>query len=341
LNSTRQNKNTDIQIVSYLNKNLKKTESKKYNTNQIIETIASICIDNHYDSYLDFETFDKAFMKENWKGLLSKELFSFFDLNITIKKRIYSLVNGLNKMPFDREFILKNYEFNEQGKEYIVYPSLNKKPKRLLVLFSGNGNRKTYNRYSWYWDINQKWEQDTIYLFINDTSNHWYVGTEDKPEFKIYQKIINSVMSDFNISNEFVYCIGGSMGGYASLLFSIKMGLRAAISIHPQINYKSVCKYNQDYWKLGIEETGKNFLNLEDVVHHTKKLPIIYIEHGTCEADLSAANTFINEARKKECFLINRKTASTEHNTDNPSKTSIESLIQYIENLGYIDEYIK
>ena len=51
----------------------------------------------------------------------------------------------------------------------------------MIILFSGLSGHKTYNRYSWYWDENEKWEQDTVYLFLNDLKEEWYVGNENKP----------------------------------------------------------------------------------------------------------------------------------------------------------------
>ena len=111
------------------------------------------------------------------------EFYKNFPLRDNNVKLIIKELYGF--MPFSKENILKKYQKIHKNKTYLFYPG--KKVKRLIILMTGYIDYVSYNRFSWYWDEEEKWERDTAYLFLCDVSKHWYVGVEgdkDKDIFK-------------------------------------------------------------------------------------------------------------------------------------------------------------
>jgi len=312
-----------------------------YNTNKIVEIVAAKIKNSYLDllNYNSFDTWKEKYLKiENKiKTIFPENVQQNFPLHDDVLKLVIKVL--FNKMPFSKPYILKKYEHEFKEKSYLLFPA--KKPKRLIILFSGLSGHKTYNRYSWYWDEGEMWERDTVYLFLNDLDEHWYVGTDKKPTREIYIKIIQHVLNKFKIDRRNTFTVGGSMGAYGALLFAIDMGLKGAIAIHPQTNYKSVRKHKANDWEEKIRESGAQFYDLDDFIFKRDYIPFIYIEYGDYESDKEAAEKFIHQLQKREIFIIIRKTANKGHVTNNPSKTTIESIISTFENTGFDDEFIK
>lgn len=310
-----------------------------YNTLDIILSVSFAIETNGYSSLLKYSNWNDwndfyLSVEDEIRDLCPIKTRDSFPLNNGVKKLIINELCSI--MPFDRDYIFKKYESIHKDKPYLFFPAL--KAKKLLILFSGNGSHKTYNRYSWYWDEKELWDsQDTAYLFITDPDNTWYCGNEGDEDPSIYAEIINMKIKDLGIPRDSVYTIGGSMGGYAAVRYAIECELRGAISIHPQVNLSGVKKHHDREWEMKIKKAGTNFIALNDLVFHKNKLPLLYIENGAYESDLVQVNDLLEEYRKKECLVIHRKTNSLEHKTNNPSKESIDSLIHFWENLGFND----
>ncbi|WHP04459.1 hypothetical protein QLH32_10295 [Acinetobacter corruptisaponis] len=79
-------------------------------------------------------------------------------------------------MKWDRNYVREKYGISMLGIDGIFFPA--KKAKRLLVFFSSMGKDR-YDRYSWFWDENENWEE-TSYLFLKDDSFHYFLGTDEK-----------------------------------------------------------------------------------------------------------------------------------------------------------------
>ncbi|WP_396587489.1 hypothetical protein [Bermanella sp. R86510] len=314
---------------------------ENYNTDEFVDYIVSIIGLNDFGltipiNFLEFE--DKFTLIENEiQDSCPKFMEKDFPISAEVRKLIYKKITGL--MPFSKSYILKRYERVHKGVEYLFYPSL--VSERLLIFFTGRTSYKTYNRYSWYWDETEKWQGSTSVLFLNDVENLWYVGAEENPSMFKFIEIIENTIQEIGIKKDSVFSIGGSMGGYAALLYAYQCKLRAAISIHPRLSFKAAKKYNERQGENDITICGRNFIDIEDLVHRTNHIPLIYLEHGTCRADEYPTASFIEELRSKSCFFINRKTDNPEHFTKNPSKKTVESLIEFFEHLGYEDKYVQ
>lgn len=314
---------------------------ENYNTIEFVDYVSKV-IETNYLDINESSTFSEL---EEKLILNNSELIDFcpgfmakdFPINEDVRKLIYKKITG--KMPFSKNYILKKYERSHSGINYLFYPSL--VSERLLIFFTGRAPHKTYNRYSWYWDETETWQGTTSFLFLNDIDNLWYVGAEDSPSMFKYIEIIEKTIKDIGIKKDSVFSIGGSMGGYAALLYAYVCKLRAVISIHPRLSFKAAKKYNERQGENDITICGRNFIDIEDLVHRSNHIPLIYLEHGTCRADDYPTASLIEELRSKSCFLINRKTDNPEHFTKNPSKKTVESLIELFENLGYEDEYVQ
>jgi len=235
------------------------------------------------------------------------------------------------RMPFSRSYIFRHYEHQHGGKDYLVFPVCGRRPQRLLVIFSGNVGRKTYNRYSWYWDEQEQWQGDTVCLFLNDIDSHWYVGRAGSQERTVYRDIILRVMQQHCLPASAVITVGGSMGGYAAILYAVELGLRAAIAVHPQLCFRSALRYKEGSWEASLRECGENFRDLSDEIFRHNQRPVIYLEHGDCEADLVGFDDLLAALRRRESLAILRKTANSGHLTDNPSRRQIDALVTFIE----------
>lgn len=246
---------------------------------------------------------------------------------------VYSEIFG--KMPFSRSYVIRNYEHNLEGKDYLLFPSNRVSPSRLLVLFSGNVGRKTYNRYSWYWDETEHWLSDTVCLFLNDVDSHWYVGKAGENDRLVYKKIITSIMARFDLNPSSVITIGGSMGGYGAIIFAVELGLKAAIAVHPQLCFRSALRYKEISWEKSFRECGENFRDVADEVFRFDRRPVVYIENGDCEVDQVGFDELLYALRKRNSLVILRKTDNADHLTDSPSKKKIDSIVNFVESFDF------
>lgn len=258
------------------------------------------------------------------KPVLPEAVLGNYPLRDEVLKQVYSLLFG--HMPFSKEYILKHYEHKSAaGLQYLLYPAT--AARRLVVLFSGIGPHKTYNRYSWYWDPTQRWEGDTAYLFINDLTHRWYVGDEAAPTRPAYRTLIQSVMKRFGLSPKQVFTVGGSMGGYGALLYAVEMGLGGAICVNPQLNAKSTARHRSGDWLPKIQSCGLNFTDADDLVHLYDKLPPIYLEYCEYEADRDAAERLLDSLRQRAHFVLVKKVGRADHVTLSPKKDKVEALL--------------
>ncbi|OOF43714.1 hypothetical protein BKK51_11215 [Rodentibacter trehalosifermentans] len=250
---------------------------------------------------------------------------------LPLRKDVWKLAvkEMYGKMPFSKEYVLKNYRKITDEIPYLFYPS--KRPERLIILFTGYINYESYNRFSWYFDETEKWDSDTAYLFLGDQSLHWYVGTQSNPQMNIYKKIIMNTLDTLNLSPDKAYSIGASMGGYAAILFATICGLKGAISVHPQLCRKSSERYHLDNWKRKFSECGSNFIDLEDIILKYPYTPSIYLEVGRHPADEAGLEEFIKSINSKNSLFILKRIDTPQHETKNPSKNFIEDTIKFFE----------
>ncbi|MDR3178319.1 MAG: adenylyltransferase/cytidyltransferase family protein [Campylobacteraceae bacterium] len=230
---------------------------------------------------------------------------------------------------WDRDYVRKKYGFTYLGLNGIYYPC--EKAKRLMVLFSSMGKDR-FDRYSWFWQTDEIWI-DTAYLFIKDDSFRYFLGTDEKPMKDSVRKTIQFYMTKCNVTNEQVFCVGGSMGGYSAIYFALYVGLRGAIVCNPQVSYRAAQMHEYANWERYIREIGSQWYDL-DVFYHkygSKQKPALYLEYGDYMADKQAAESLISSLIKQECLLIVRKTKWTGHTVNALLKQTIENAINYFE----------
>lgn len=262
------------------------------------------------------------------------EFYKNFPLRDNNVKLIIKELYGF--MPFSKENILKRYQKKYKNKMYLFYPG--KKVKRLIILMTGYIDYVSYNRFSWYWDEEEKWERDTAYLFLCDVSKHWYVGMEGEQDKEIYKEIIEGKLMELNLSSKDAYIIGASMGGYASLLFGIECGLGGIISVHPQLSKKSAYRYHKSDWILKINECGINFIEVDDLIAKTDNIPPLYLEIGRNPADQCGLKGVLEVLNNKKCFLLLNRTQTCEHDTKSPDRLKIEKLISVFDYINKSSE---
>lgn len=304
---------------------------EKFSTQQIVDSVAWAILCKASPIPSDWVGFFDVFrdIERSISDFLPLALVQHFPLNEDVAKLIYAEISGA--MPFMKDYILKNYEKSKSGVDYLLYPSFSGEVKRLVVFFSGNVGRKTYNRYSWYWDEKEQWVGDSVYLFLNDIDSHWYVGKDGDPKRSIYAEIIRETLMDYGLPVNSAITVGGSMGGYAAILFAVELNLGAAIAVHPQIGRQSALRYKEDSWERKIRECGDNFRELPDEIYRYGNRPAIYLEHGSCPADISGVEDLLMALRYKKSLVVLHRSDSDNHLTDNPSKQQVESLIDFFE----------
>lgn len=240
-------------------------------------------------------------------------------------------------MKWDREYVRRKYEKQKYGRWLIYYPAQN--PKRLVIVFGSMSNDR-YDRYSWFWQENEIWEE-TSYLFLKDDEMHYFLGTDEKPLKDTYFRIIREYTALNNLTNTNVHCVGGSMGGYSAIYYASVLGLNSAITCNPQIDFKSTIAHQYYNWERQIREMGSQWYDLDKLILKHKKVPNIYIEYGNYLADKLAAENIIKSVQMHNGVIIVRKTTWEEHTVNALSKQTIESCIHFFENLGFNDTFIE
>ncbi|WP_315132117.1 hypothetical protein [Achromobacter marplatensis] len=237
-------------------------------------------------------------------------------------------------MKWDSGYVRKKYAVNMLGQHGIFYPGQN--TKRLVVGFSSMGKDR-YDRYSWFWEDSEVWDE-TAYLFLKDDSFRYFLGNDDCPLSQTFRKIILHHMESCGVSASQVFCIGGSMGGYAAIYYAALLGLNGAIVANPQLDYASSRAHSFQNWERQIRETGAQWYDLGEFVLKWEKIPNIYIEYGNYFADRFAAERFLRTlSQAHNSLVISRKTDWSGHTVDCLSRKTIESAIYFFENHGFGD----
>jgi len=246
-------------------------------------------------------------------GLLCSYIFSSTCLaHIHESKKNYSI-----------EYIKKKYETSVYGIDCLFYPA--KTPKKLYILFTGAVSN-IYTMYSWFWKENEDWK-NTAYLFLKDDDVRAYLGTEKNPKLSIYQAVIEHFIQYCDIPHKSVYTLGHSMGGFAAIYFTLKLGLGGALTLRPQINWKIASHF------FSSKKLGNLWVDLDKMIHQTNHYPIIYIQFGEYPADKDAALTLLEELKHVPSFTIIEKSMNPNHSGYYPTKAFIKTTFNYIEQI--------
>jgi pimeloyl-ACP methyl ester carboxylesterase len=234
-------------------------------------------------------------------------------------------------MKWNSKYVREKYGIHMLGQHGMYYPC--SAAKRLIVVFSSMGKDR-YDRYSWFWQEDEHWI-DSAYLFLKDDSFHYFLGTDERPLSQSFRKIILHHMSLAGVTEDQVFTIGGSMGGYAAIYYASLMQLNGAVVTNPQLDYASTRAHSYSNWERQIREIGSQWYDLGDFIFKWPHIPNIYIEYGNYRADSIAAEKFISAARVGPSLVIVRKADWEDHTVDSLSKKTIESAIFFFENHGF------
>ncbi len=289
------------------------------NTIEIIDYVAKSFHSDISLTELDFKEWALVYRywEQNW---LDEEVKDHIPLREPVIKLVYKTLYG--KMPFDKEYVLKNYEKVTDGIEYLYYPS--EKPKNIMVFFSGYSERKTYNRYSWYWDEKEAWDTDTIYLFVRDPENYWYSECRFLPKLR---SALERCVTEVGLSFDDCIFIGGSMGGYGALRYGIELNVGGVVAIHPQLELDATKLHHDVTWFNNISHVSDSFVDISTIVNGS--LPKVYLEFGDYEADKIAANRLIKSYDASNGILIVSKHNSSDHVTASPSRSALEAICTF------------
>jgi hypothetical protein len=144
-------------------------------------------------------------------------------------------------------------------KDYLV--EFNKDIKPLIITFGGIGVKihKPLFEFKKFLSKNI----DCHVIFIKDTNQSWYhkgvIGLGEN-----INEIKNNIKEIINkINYSMIITIGGSMGGYAALLFGSLLSVNGIIAFGPQtfIDKDNREKYKDNRWKSQIENIHNNYDN--------------------------------------------------------------------------------
>ncbi|EOW9316327.1 hypothetical protein [Vibrio cholerae] len=300
-------------------------------TVEIIEACATYFRSNFDREYISYEMFSKIWrsIESNSSIVFNERLKSFFPLRDAVVKLVYYEV--YERMPFCKEYILKNYEQQYDNIKYLLYP-VQGKARKLLVFYSGLSPHPTYNRFSWYWDETEKWLGDDVFLFLNDLDNSWYCGF-DGEKSKKYFEIISNVMKSYSISNKDVFMIGGSMGAYGALMHGLTIDVKGIIAINPQISLSAAALHNDSTWEGNIKKIGNNFQDIGKLMLNSNAS--IYIESGEYPADREAVKVLKNSILDRNGITIMNLHGANKHTTISPNKEQLSLLISLLSNSNF------
>ncbi|WP_312602496.1 MULTISPECIES: alpha/beta hydrolase-fold protein [Pseudomonas] len=208
----------------------------------------------------------------------------------------------------DKKFIEEN-SMSIQGVDVLCWKDEN--PETAVINFSSMNPGK-FERWSWF--KSKPLSKPAVYIFMKDEGQNFYLGHKNNPLCDKLSDFLLDKLSLNNVPLSSAAAVGASMGGYASIYFALKMGLKFSISINPQVDYESACLHKFGLWKRKILESAWVDLDsyIEDKSNEIKKSHI-ELCHGLYPADLSASNKLENALISRGVSYSKHQEASAEH----------------------------
>ena len=257
-------------------------------------------------------TFTHAFTKD--LELEQSDQLDSFDLQFIAQER-----GASEKI----EYVKNKYQQTLFGQDCLFYPATN--PERLWILFGGR-SLNLYTMWSWFWREDEQWE-NTAYLFLKDDSFSWYLGSPTDSLIENSSNIIKHFTDKCGLSNDHVFSIGHSMGGYAALFYGITLGFKGIFAFRPQIDWLNALRY------FAVSELSSIWQDIDFLLKQSNKPPYIYIQYGEFPPDKDAALKLVNVMKEKESIGIIQKTMNTNHVGFNPTKEFIKRTLDYFDNI--------
>ena len=185
---------------------------------------------------------------------------------------------------------LQEFIYKENGIDALIICGEN--PKKAVICFSSMNPGK-YERWSWFYE-KQKAGSEDLYVILKDDEHRYYIGTDKIAMHVRHHKFISNLLSKHQLTNNDLYMVGSSMGGYAAIYFGFWMNAAGIISMNPQIDFQSTRRHTLQNWERKISEVGSNWVDLNDFVYRHPAKPHIYIEHGDYPADVSAVQKLVS-----------------------------------------------
>ncbi len=309
------------------------------NTQQILEAYSDAIL-NIFPNFKFCYNIDefRIFFDSN-RNLINKSIdnvnihFAPFKTDALLKLMNKVSIKSYARLPYQEwsgEFTRSHYFWVLNDCELIYYPA--RKPKQLIVSFSSMGKDR-FDRYSKNWDPSQQWQDESAYLFFKDDSYQYYLGNDDNPKTDNYLRIIRQFLILNELHERQLFCVGGSMGGYAALYYGLLLSAGGIIVAAPQTTLRAMNAHKFRNWIKHATSTESQWRDLDLLVHSVDRLPPLYIEYGQYQADVIAADALLDEYKKKPALIVVRKASWQGHTVDTILSTSVISAAVYYFNL--------
>jgi hypothetical protein len=230
-------------------------------------------------------------------------------------------------------YIKHKYEHTLFHKQHLFYPA--RKAESLIVIFTSAVKNK-YEMLSWFWRDGENWGKEA-YLFLKDEDLCWYLGNDNQSFVEDYSSIINYYIKISNVRRDRVFTIGGSMGGYAAIYYATILGLGGVVAFNPQVNKKS----NDLQTRFALQNTGRQWQDLDSVVASYDKVPMISLLFGEFVKDLYAAYSLLDVFKTKRSLVVFRHVALDKHKGLNITKKYILGDLKFLKEQDSLSTFVK
>lgn len=223
----------------------------------------------------------------------------------------------------DDEF-LQSHIFSEGEIDMLVWADA--EPRKAIINFSSMNPGK-FERWSWF--RRDRLRVPSVYVFLKDDCQHYYLGTPSRPLASARQELISRILDKYHIDREGVTTVGSSMGGYAAVYFAASMGLGRAISINPQVDFESAGLHRYSLWQRKMGEA--NWIGLDEYIESCSSVAChVLLRHGQYAADRSAASKLIGAMTKRGVPFSVQVHESDEHGWTNVSMIQLHSMLNTV-----------
>ncbi len=167
-------------------------------------------------------------------------------------------------------------------------------------------------------------------LYVRDSKNKWYFNGIEGLSTDLETNILYLEKKIKESKSKKVTVIGECSGGFASILYGIKLNIDHIIAFNPQtyLDKETILYYNDERWNLDkLEELEKNnssYLNLK------------YLEKSNTKIDIIYSNNFIQKSHF-ENIMQNKNLNITGHMIE----SNDNELVKYLHYIGALSMLLK
>lgn len=250
----------------------------------------------------------------NWLPLSNKvryiQFFELFDGSLAVDYR------GMT----DDEYI--TFHLCGEG-EIDMLAWADSEPRQAVINFSSMNPGK-FERWSWF--RRDRLIVPSIYMFLKDDRQHYYLGTPSRSLVDAREELIDRMLRRYHIDRGQVTTVGSSMGGYAAVYFALSMGFGRVISINPQVDFESAGLHKYSLWQRKMSEA--NWVNLDEFVEACSKPAChVLLRHGQYAADQAAALKLSAAMTKRRIPFDVQVHESNEHGWTDVSMVQLHAML--------------